>query len=135
MLSREIACTIFQVFGMTRPGMEPQPTAYKASILPTGHGQTLLASIVLAEQISCCFSLRVPCLRYSPLPLLTYPYTQFYCMHSSSPWECLHPILSYVESVPFFSWLFLIFSVLCVSLFPGAKLGAYGSNLTSPSSF
>ena len=39
MLSREIACTIFffKVFGMTRPGIEPRPTAYKASILPLGH--------------------------------------------------------------------------------------------------
>ena len=27
MLNREIACTIFQVFGMTRPGIEPRPTA------------------------------------------------------------------------------------------------------------
>ena len=37
MLSREIACTIFQVFGMTRPGIEPRFTAYKGSILPLGN--------------------------------------------------------------------------------------------------
>ena len=28
----------FQVFGMTGPGIEPRPTAYKASIIPLGHG-------------------------------------------------------------------------------------------------
>ena len=37
-LSREISFKIFQVFGMTRPGIEPRPTAYKVSILPMGHG-------------------------------------------------------------------------------------------------
>ena len=49
----KIACTIFQVFGMKRPGIEPRPTAYKASILPLdlGHGRsgldtTLIRSIL-----------------------------------------------------------------------------------------
>ena len=27
---------------MTRPGIEPRPTAYKASILPLGHGRSAL---------------------------------------------------------------------------------------------
>ena len=39
MLNREIACTIFEVFGENRPGSEPLPTANKASILPLGHGR------------------------------------------------------------------------------------------------
>ena len=29
----------FQVFGMTRPGIEPRPTTYNASIIPMGHGR------------------------------------------------------------------------------------------------
>ena len=33
----KIACTIFQDFGMTRLGIEPRPTAYKASIIPPDH--------------------------------------------------------------------------------------------------
>ena len=37
MISREVVWTIFQAFGMTRPGIEARPTAYKASILPPGH--------------------------------------------------------------------------------------------------
>ena len=39
MLSREIASSIFQVFGMTRSGLEHLSTSYKASILPLGHGR------------------------------------------------------------------------------------------------
>ena len=35
----EIARTIFQVSDVTRPGIEPRSTAYKASILQPGHSQ------------------------------------------------------------------------------------------------
>ena len=36
-LSREIACIMFQVFGMTRPGMEPRPAAHETSNTQLGH--------------------------------------------------------------------------------------------------
>ena len=35
---REIACTTFQVFGMTQPGIKSWPATYNMSILPLGHG-------------------------------------------------------------------------------------------------
>ena len=37
---------MYQVFGMTRPGIEPRPTAYKSNILPLGHGCGKICTIV-----------------------------------------------------------------------------------------
>ena len=39
MLNRERACTICQVFCMTRPDIVPRSTSYKANILPLGKGR------------------------------------------------------------------------------------------------
>ena len=44
MLSREIACTIFQVIGMTRPDIEPRSTGQEASILPPGNGCRIITA-------------------------------------------------------------------------------------------
>ena len=35
-LSKEVSCTIFKVFGMTRPGIEPRSTGPVPNTLPTG---------------------------------------------------------------------------------------------------
>ena len=46
-----IACTIFHVFRMTRLGIEPRPTPYKASILPLGPQRGF--NLVLTGNRSC----------------------------------------------------------------------------------
>ena len=38
MVTKQIARPICRSFGMTRPGTEPRPIAYQASILPLGRG-------------------------------------------------------------------------------------------------